>query len=109
LQVTTTFNGLIGKPGVPEITLRDEDLTIFQALLGKEETRVANPEFITGLFKDDVPNKRLERHIIRHCAFYLKAGELADWKVWLRSLKADDRSRTVVVLRKDQLAELSQI
>jgi len=69
-----------------------------QASLGKVETRVANPEFIAGLFKDDVPNKRLERYIIRHCTFYLKAGELADWKVWPRSLKADDRFRTVVVL-----------
>jgi hypothetical protein len=49
-----------------------------QASVGKEETRVANPEFIAGLFKDDVPNKRLERYTIRHCAFCLKAGELAD-------------------------------
>jgi hypothetical protein len=31
LQVTTTFNGLIGKPGVPEITLCDEDPTVLQA------------------------------------------------------------------------------
>ena len=31
LQVATTFNGLIGKPGVPEIILCDEDPTTFQA------------------------------------------------------------------------------
>ena len=120
---------MIGKPGVPEIILCDEDLTIFQAFydwlysgqgrkaeqyngfvpseiywlrlyamatrleikvlqsvtfnhtqasLGKEESRVANAEFIAGLFKDNVPNKRLQRYMIRHCAFCLKAGELGD-------------------------------
>jgi hypothetical protein len=31
LQVTTTFNRLIGKPGVPKITLCDEDPTVCQA------------------------------------------------------------------------------
>jgi hypothetical protein len=67
-----------------------------QASLGNEETRVANPEFITGLSKDDAPNKRLERYITHHCAFYLKAGELADWKAWSRSLKADDRTAVIL-------------
>jgi hypothetical protein len=71
--------------------LQNTTFSQIQASLGKEETRVANLEFIAGLFKGDVPNKRLERYIIHHCAFYLKAGEPADWKVWSRSLKADDR------------------
>jgi hypothetical protein len=90
--------------------LQNTTFNQIQASLGKEETRAANFEFIAGLFKDDVPNKQLERYIIRHCAFYLEAGELADWKVWSRSLKADDRFRTAVVLHiADQFAELSQI
>ena len=66
-----------------------------QASLGKEESRVANAEFIAGLFKDNVPNKRLQRYMIRHCAFSLKAGELAD-----------DRFRTVVVLQMGHTGKL---
>jgi hypothetical protein len=78
--------------------LQNNAFNQIQASLEKEETRLPNPEFIAGLFKDDVLNKRLERYVIHHCAFYLKAGELADWKAWSRSLKADDRFRTAVVL-----------
>jgi hypothetical protein len=49
-----------------------------RALLGEEKSRVPSPGFIAALFSDQASNKLLERYIISRCAFYLRAGELAD-------------------------------
>jgi hypothetical protein len=66
--------------------LQDIAFDRIQALLGKEEAWVLSREFVADLFIDDIPDKRLERCIMRHCAFHLKAGELVDFPIWSRSL-----------------------
>ena len=78
--------------------LATEKITSF----GQPES-VPSAPFVVELFETPLPSKYLERCVVHHVAKRL-AGQRTDWKVWTRSLKANEHFGAEVAIRVAKLS-----